>query len=104
MVCEFPGIHQVVALEGKGTPLKDGVCREWANNVCKTVTAFSNNLRDIKQSEAKHILFPVLMDLAQLVREGTGGILRIFSFLESVSNVMLMITVGTNIRQTFILL
>lgn len=66
------------------------------------MTAFSDNLRDIRHSEVKHILFSVLMDSAQLLR--AGGILRIFSFLESVLNVMLMITVGTNIRQTIILL
>lgn len=68
MACEFPEIHQAEALK-RGNSMKEP---SWPRlgNVCKAVTEFSNNLRDIKQSKVKHISFSVLMDLAQLVRAG----------------------------------
>lgn len=68
MACEFLEIDQVEALK-RGNSMKE---TSWLRlgNVCKAVTEFSNNLGDIKQSEATHISFSVLMDLAQLVRAG----------------------------------
>lgn len=44
MACEFPEIYQEVTLRRKEIPLEDRVCRDWENNVCKAVPAFSNSL------------------------------------------------------------